>query len=115
MTPEKWIALGAVLFGIAVWGMAGFALGGWNGLSLVVGALAVIASIGHSVGALWTYFTKSEALSPDVRAALSQYANQFYPKGNAPDGGEGFIDVILRDWLIGHGYLQPPREAEDQI
>lgn len=114
MTREKWMTVGAMLFGVAVWGLAGFALGGWYGMLFGVCALVVIASICHSLGAVWAYLTTPGGLSPDVRAALSKYAREFYPAGNAPNGGEGFIDVILRDWLIGHGYLQMPRDTEDR-
>jgi hypothetical protein len=112
LRQDKRVIAGAFLFGVAVWGTAGFFVNGLNGTLVSLGGLAVLSSFAHSFSAAWTYLTTS-GISPDVSIGLAKYAKEKYPSNGAPSDGRNFIDVILRDWLIGHGYLELQSDGED--
>ena len=49
------------------------------------------------------------SLPPDIRGALDQFIAEEFPGIARSDA----VLIVLREWAIAHGYLQPPPEQED--
>lgn len=123
MPRDKLILLGAGFFGFGVWGAAGFAFRGWEGATVAVLLIGLLGCAGYTFGNAWRYFTMPEAPKADPSGItifdarwtdISEAVDAFredtllYPFG--PPSQKEALERIVRDWLVGHGYL---REAAD--
>lgn len=52
-------------------------------------------------------------LSPDIAKAMDAFAVDQIQQSTSPSVPEEVLLLILRDWLIGHGYLELPPDRED--